>query len=150
MLETLAEIAPVEMARGNRDWSFIGKGGWVNWLELGGVSVALMHGHGSLIHYIIDKFRYMSQGYQIERYKPLLKRAGKGAKVIVFGHTHHSEIIWDEGQLLFNPGSAGCGIYNGRKPSWGILDIFSDGKVAAKIIPLEGFLLVKGQWIPRV
>jgi putative phosphoesterase len=149
VLATLARIAPVEMACGNRDWPFFLKEKWVNQLELGGVRVALMHGHGSWLNYIFDKGLYMFQGYRFERYKPLLKRAGKGAKVIVFGHTHYPEILWDDGQLLFNPGSAGFGSKLAHNPSWGILEIFPDGKVTGKIFALEGYQLVKGQWIRK-
>ena len=121
----------------------------MNRLELAGVSVALMHGHGSWLNYIVDKGYYLFQGYRFQRYKPLLKRAGKGAKVIVFGHTHFPEVIWDDGQLLFNPGSAGFGSKRGQDPGWGLLEIFADGKVVPKIIPLQGFQLVKGKWIQR-
>jgi putative phosphoesterase len=149
VLEMLAKVAPVEMARGNRDWSFRGRGKWVNQLELAGVKVVLMHGHGSWVNYIIDKWLYLFQGYRIERYKPLLKRTGKGAKVIIFGHTHFPELIWEDGQLLFNPGSAVFGMHFDKNPSWGILDIFADGEVTGKIFALKGFNLVKGQWIPR-
>lgn len=149
VLKTLSTIAPVDMACGNRDWPFFGKEKWVNRLELAGVSVALMHGHGSWINYILDKAFYMYQGYRFERYKPLLKQAGKGAKVIVFGHTHRPEIVWDDGQLLFNPGSAGFGFRQGQDPGWGLLEIFSDGTVAAKIIPLDGYQMVKGRWVRK-
>jgi len=137
------------MAPGNRDWSFHWRGSWVNRLELAGVSVALMHGHISWLNYIVDKWFYIFQGYRFERYKPALKRAGEGAKVIVFGHTHFPEIFWEEGQLLFNPGSAGFGCKRGQNPSWGMLEIFSDGKVTGKIVALKGFHLVKGQWIRK-
>ncbi len=149
MLETLAKIAPVEIALGNRDWPLRRKGRGVNRLDLAGVSVALMHGHGSWLNYFVDKWFYIFQGYRFKRYRSLLKRAGQGAKVIVFGHTHHPEIIWDNGQLLFNPGSAGFGSKRGKNPSWGILDIFSDGNVTAKVIALTGFQLENGQWVRK-
>ena len=137
------------MARGNRDWSIRSTGSWVNRLELGGVSVALMHGHISWLNYVVDKWFSLYQGYRFERYKPALKRAARGARVIVFGHTHSPEIVWEDGQLFFNPGSAGFGLSRGRNPSWGLLEIFADGKVTGKIIALKGFQLVNKQWIQK-
>src|SRR5512140_1331262 len=54
-LDELRKIAPVEAVRGNRDWSFIPALPLVRRLELGGVVVALMHGHGGFLNYLRDK-----------------------------------------------------------------------------------------------
>jgi putative phosphoesterase len=149
VIAALGEVAPVEIARGNRDWSFREKNGWVNHLELGGVPVALMHGHGSWKNYLIDKVIYMLHGqeYRFERYQPVLLRAGKNARVIVFGHTHHAENFWIGNQLIFNPGSASFGFRQRVNPSWGILKIYPGGQVEGEILELKGYRPVKGEWI---
>lgn len=146
VIAELEKIAPVEVARGNRDWAFP-KAKWVNQVELAGVRVALMHGHIGLLHYLADKFAYMAQGYRFERYRPYLLRASQGARVVVFGHTHHIENTWVEGQLLFNPGSAGLGFLNLYPPSWGLLSFFSDGNIMGEVFEMKGYRIVKGEWL---
>jgi putative phosphoesterase len=147
VLDILREIAPVEMARGNRDWFFQGKMGWVNQLELGGVRIALMHGHGSWLYYAIDKWFYLFQGYRFDRYRSILLKAAKNARVIVFGHTHHAENFWIGDQLIFNPGSASFGLGTAVKPGWGLLNIYPEGRVEGEIFKLNGYRAVKGEWV---
>ena len=72
----------------------------MNTLEQNGLKIALTHGHGSLWNYLLDKFWFMVQGYDLNRYLNLLHQAGKDAGVVVFGHTHHTEITFDQGRLL--------------------------------------------------
>lgn len=52
-----------------------------------------------------------------------ITRAGisNGADVVVFGHTHNPVSIYENGLLLFNPGSISCP--NSGKPSCGYIDI---------------------------
>jgi putative phosphoesterase len=147
VLDVLREIAPVEMAPGNRDWFVAGKAGWVNHLELGGVRIALMHGHGSWFRYVIDKWFYLRQGYRFERYRPILINASRNARVIVFGHTHHAEMFWIGDQLIFNPGSASFGLGSTVNPGWGILNIYPGGRVEGEIFELRGYRVRKGEWI---
>ena len=146
VIEELAQIAPVDFVRGNRDWFNQRQTGRVVQLQFAGTPVALMHGHISWWHYIFDKFFYISQGYRFERYLPFLLRAGNGARVIVFGHTHHAENIWLDGKLLFNPGSAGFGFRRVHNPSWGLLQFYADGRVEGTICVLEGYSLENGDW----
>ncbi|MDO8970486.1 MAG: metallophosphoesterase family protein, partial [Saprospiraceae bacterium] len=68
VIELLREIAPVDVARGNRDLSLPREIGWVKHIQLAGVPVALMHGHGNWFRYFFDKIFYLSQGYRLERY----------------------------------------------------------------------------------
>ncbi len=147
VLDILREIAPVEMARGNRDWFMQGKQGWVNHLELGGVRIALMHGHGSWLQYAIDKGFYLSQGYRFRRYRSILLNASGSARVIVFGHTHHAENFWIGEQLIFNPGSASFGLGTAVNPGWGMLNIYPAGRVEGEIFELRGYRAVKGEWV---
>jgi uncharacterized protein len=85
VLEELGQIAPVIPVRGNVD------GGWARLLperrrlDLGGVSVLLLHDRALLG----------------------LDPAEEGLGVVVFGHTHQPLAERTRGVLWFNPGSAG-------------------------------------------
>jgi uncharacterized protein len=147
VIERLRGIAPVDVVRGNRDFTLPGGIGLVKHVDLAGVHVVLMHGHGGWIKYIIDKFFYLSQGYRLERYLPLLTRDAKNAQVVVFGHTHHRVNMHLNGLLLFNPGSASFGSKKHKNPSWGILSIYQNGHVEGKILELKGYRVVKGDWV---
>ncbi len=147
VIAELAQVAPVDIARGNRDWSFGDAAPMVNHLVLAGVPVALMHGHISWLHYLLDKFFYIFQGYLFRRYQPFLLHAGNDARVIVFGHTHHIENEWVQGRLLFNPGSAGIGFWRISGPTWGLLRFYAGGEVEGEILQLKGFRLVKRRWV---
>jgi putative phosphoesterase len=147
VIETLAQIAPVEVARGNRDFLLARNIGLVKHLVIGGVPLALMHGHGGLVNYVLDKFHYLAKGYQFERYHRILVRDAGDARVIVFGHTHRQVNTWVDGRLLFNPGSASFGFRRGLLPGWGVLNFYADGSVAGEIFELKGFRAIKGQWV---
>lgn len=147
VLEELAEVAPVHAAFGNRDFSFNGSLPWVNFLEIAGTRVALMHGHGSWWHYFWDKWVYVAKGYQLERYQRLALRASQGARVVIFGHTHHAEAVWVGDQLVFNPGSAAHGFRKHLLPTYGVLDFRADGSIESQIIPLQGYRWEKRAWL---
>lgn len=136
VLEELEQVAPVQAVRGNRDWMMLPDLPSSRQMEIHGVSLALAHGHGSLLDYIRDRLYYYANGFQIERYLPRLKSSFPATRIIIFGHIHrpHNRII--DGQLLFNPGSAHVPDppYN---PSAGILQISSQGEVQARIIHLN-------------
>lgn len=81
---------PVQAVVGNCDWFSPGSGEEII-LEYEKVKILLTHGH---------RYRVKS-GYQL-----LLERAIQlGVTAAVFGHTHQSFLSWQEGILLFNPGS---------------------------------------------
>jgi putative phosphoesterase len=149
VLDQLREIAPVHAVQGNRDWFMGPEIPLVNLLELAGVSIALMHGHGGWVHYLVDKIAYMRVGYRFERYLPLLQRAAQGAQVIVYGHTHHSKCAWVDGQLVFNPGSASFGAKRTADPSWGLLSIFQGGKVKGEVFYLRGYQVQQKTWVKK-
>ena len=146
VIDQLREIAPVHVVRGNRDWHLGREVHRVERMDLAGVSLALMHGHGGLIRYLIDKVAYIREGYRFERYLSLLRREAQGAKVIVFGHTHRNKCVWIDGQLLFNPGSASFGYKRVLNPSWGMLSIFPGGNVKGEVFALRGYQLQGRIW----
>jgi putative phosphoesterase len=136
VLEELNQIAPVTAVRGNRDWLFRKTLPWKTTLDLAGIQLGMAHGHGGLRSYVLDKFQYISSGYQFKRYYHLLARTFPEARIIVYGHTHRPENRWENGQLIFNPGSACCPSDPGQAPSLGLLHIYPQQQVRAEIIPI--------------
>lgn len=148
VLTELQKVAPVSAVRGNRDWFVPGIPHMIE-LKLANISIALMHGHGNLIRYLLDKIQYYKDGYQLRRYLKLLALAPSDSQVVIFGHTHYPEVIWQDGRLLFNPGSASFGPLANHLPSIGIIQIFENGEIHPHIKFLKGFKVSKGRWISR-
>jgi putative phosphoesterase len=146
VLEELKTVAPVQAVRGNRDWYFMDKLPLVQNLDLAGVPVTLMHGHGGWLNYFRDKLYYLRDGYQIVRYQKKVIQLAPGARVIVFGHTHHAENRLVDGRLLFNPGSAHFGYLQALPPSIGFLKFYAGGDVRGEIVPLTRFRIKQGNW----
>jgi putative phosphoesterase len=139
VLEELRQVAPVHAVRGNRDWFFLRKLPDTLFLEYGGVPIVLTHGHGKIRHYLVDKYRFMKEGYRLERYQPNLLAAFPQARIIVFGHTHFALNLWVNDQLLFNPGSPHFPGDVKKAPSLGLLHIEAGGKVSGELVSLERF-----------
>ncbi len=146
VLEELAQVAPVKAVRGNRDWSFRPPLPMVLRLELAGVPVALMHGHGGWWHYIKDKGKYIVEGYQFERYQKMMVKLAPDARVIVFGHSHRSENVRFKNQMIFNPGTANAGYRADIPSSIGFLYFYAGGEVKGEILKLTGFRNRAGNW----
>ena len=134
VLEEFEAIAPVKAVRGNRDFLLIGKIPMVQQFEVFGIKFALLHGHMNFFVYWLDKFQYVLKGYQRERYFRRLPQTATDASVIVFGHTHHPENIWQDGVLYFNPGSITYGDSITRQRTWGIIEVYENGEVDGRIL----------------
>jgi hypothetical protein len=147
VLAELEQVAPVTAVRGNRDLIFDRSLPKVRVIELAGVMVALMHGHGSWINYFRDKLIYFRTGYQLERYIPALFRTAPEACVYIFGHTHFPENFWREGKLIFNPGSASSSSSRKLVPTVGILRFYVGGGVEGEIIKMVGLKIAYHQWV---
>jgi putative phosphoesterase len=147
VLEKLEQIAPVTAVRGNRDWLFRRTLPWSVRLEFAGVSVELVHGHGTWGNYLLDKLKYYAQGYNLTRYQRSMAVGIVGAKVIVFGHTHQPENTWHNGQLWFNPGSASNNPSSRDFPTFGLLHFYDNREVKGEIIELQGAHLEYRRWI---
>jgi hypothetical protein len=113
VLQELGSLAPVIPVRGNVD------GGWARLLperrrlDLGGVSVLVLH----------------------DRALIGLDPAEEGLRVVVFGHSHQPLAERRKGVLWFNPGSAGPRRF--RLPvSVGRL-LIEDGRVRHRLVSLE-------------
>jgi len=134
LLVELESIAPVKAVRGNRDFLLRKSIPLVQQFTLNGVKFAIMHGHINFLTYWLDKILYGFQGYRRERYIQRLPKASPGARVYVFGHTHHAENFWQGGVLFFNPGSVTIGDAESRQRTWGLLEVNEDGQVVGRII----------------
>jgi putative phosphoesterase len=134
VLAELEQVAPVYAVRGNRDWVALARLPLTQTLTFGEVSLGMVHGHGRLRNYLVDKVHYWMHGYRLERYQPRLEAGFPQAQVIVFGHTHIPLVQWSNGRLLFNPGSPH---FPGRKdlcPSVGLLHLCEGGRVEGEIV----------------
>jgi putative phosphoesterase len=109
VLDALAEIAPVHAVRGNRDIFYLRSLPIRLDLEFLGVSIGLVHGHGSLRNYLLDRAALLpGRRARQESTAGAYCRLSPSRSVVVFGHIHRPINEWVEGQLLFNPGSACC------------------------------------------
>lgn len=146
VLSALRQVAPVTAVRGNRDF-LAGRLNMVEQLKLGGIDIALMHGHHGFLFYMKDKVQFTLHGYRLERYLNPLVRNAQGAKLIVFGHTHYSESTTYKDRLIFNPGSATFGPTPSDLPSIGLLYFSGSGEVRPEIIPLRGWKILNRKWV---
>lgn len=62
--------------------------------------------------------------YSLEALKQ--KARNLGANVVLYGHTHERFCNYEDGLYIMNPGSASCP-RDGRRPSFGIIDVSSSG-----------------------
>jgi len=114
ILDSLRELAPVTVVRGNVD-----RGPWAAALpetelvEIEGLSIYLIHDLGQLD----------------------LKPEAAGIRVVIYGHSHQPKIEEKNGVLFFNPGSAGPRRFH-LPMSLGVLEI-NVGKIQARLINLE-------------
>ena len=136
VLDELAQVAPVQAVRGNREiWNLKHITSHLQ-LEIDGVRIGLTHGHGKMYNYLSEKFDIAIKGKRVGRYLQRVVADFPKAQVIVFGHLHVAGILNLEGKLVINPGSASCPFSRSLKPSVGLLYIES-GQARAEIVELE-------------
>ena len=104
---------PVEMVVGNNDFFSDLPGEEEFMVE--GYHIFTTHGHGY----------YVSMG------ETRLKQEarGRGADIVMYGHTHRPFYEKEEGLITLNPGSLCYPRQPGRKPSYMIMQIDSNGKL---------------------
>lgn len=146
VLQKLETIAPVIAVRGNRDWVVLGNLPICREAEFGSVRIAVMHGHGGLFPYIINKIEHYTHGYLRESYEQRAIQTVPEADVYIFGHSHKPENYTRNGKLIFNPGSAVSGYARGDSPSIGFIHIQSGQPAWGEIVPLSGWKLVGREW----
>ncbi len=118
ILADLATIAPVTAVWGNTDGVAVHAVTREQAeIEVGGVRVAVIHGHQVHPHYssLVGRF--------------------PGAQVIVHGHTHIPRSVEAGGAIVVNPGAAGMAL-KGHPPAVSILEIL-DGAVGLRPVDLS-------------
>lgn len=122
ILRRLEEVAPVFAVYGNNDDRLLRDTCPAEQLvTAGGITIGVIHGD----RWPPDRRLVGLAGHFLDR----------GARVIVYGHTHRPLIQEMNGVILFNPGAAGKRTF-GRKLSVGRLTISGSG-VKATVIPIE-------------
>lgn len=146
VIAALQNVAPVTAVRGNRDWLFKDELPLIQNMEINGVKLSLLHGHINFLSYLKDKAIHMTRGYELNRYLPRLINACPDAQVIIFGHTHHPEILWIENRLIFNPGSCSITTKKAPVPHFGLIRIDPSGKIDAELVELTGYQIDHRNW----
>jgi putative phosphoesterase len=136
VISQLEQVAPVYAVRGNRDWVALRRLPLSLQLTYDGVTIGMAHGHGLWWEYLVERVYYILNGYRLERFAPRLVAAFPDARVIVFGHTHRPVNLWQDGKLLFNPGSPHVPGEKDITPSIGLLHIRAGGDVEGEILYL--------------
>jgi putative phosphoesterase len=126
VLTQLKDIAPVYAVRGNRDLLGFRDLPRHRRLTFEGVTIGLTHGHGTWGEYIQEKVKYLLFGpMKFSYFEEIALRIFPDTQVVILGHNHAPTIHWQEGQLVFNPGSATCPneYFPSLPPSVGLLRI---------------------------
>lgn len=95
-------------ARGNCDWGSRYPYEGIQMIE--GVKIFYTHGH--------------TYSVKAGLYNAVCAAREKGARILLFGHTHNALLDYEEGLYIMNPGSL-----SGWKASYGIVDITDKGIV---------------------
>lgn len=134
-ISQLEVAAPLYAVRGNRDFFIRGLPS-IQRLTFEGVTIGLTHGHGGWSRYIKEKLKILVKGSpKFSYYEDIARRMLPDTDVVILGHNHAPANRWQDGQLIFNPGSPCCPnkFIPGLKPSVGLLYI--DGSnVEGKIV----------------
>lgn len=147
VLHQFAAIAPVLAVRGNRDWFIEGLLPTSETFTIFGQKVSCTHGHGSLFHYLLEKVKYFTIGYQQDHYTEMLQKEFPDSRLIIFGHSHTCMNEWFDSQLFFNPGSS-VHVPNPRcGRTFGMIEITPDGLIHADLLPLSGWKRNGRDWV---
>jgi len=108
---------PVEVVMGNND--FFSTLSLESQFEIAGKKVFLTHGH----------YYYVSMGVE----KLVEEAQSRGVDMVFFGHTHRPYLQTHGDVLVMNPGSIAYPRQEGRRCSYGVLEIDEKGEVKAEI-----------------
>ncbi len=115
-IEALVDC-PVHIVRGNND--FFSDLPAEKEIMIDGNHVFLTHGH----------YYYVSMGE--ERIRKEAK--GRGADVVMYGHTHMPSITEENNLIMLNPGSIAYPRQQGRHPSYIVMDTDEKGQTGFEI-----------------
>lgn len=130
----LEAIAPLTAVLGNRDFIFRMNLPLNMRLEIGGVKVAVTHGQGSVWRYFTDKLKYLSTGYDFERYRRYFEVDFPDANLVIFGHTHTPVDVLLKERRFFNSGATYPCAANDFKPCIGWLEFSGAGLYSTRFI----------------
>lgn len=136
VISQLKEIAPVHTVRGNRDLFGFRDIPWNQQLEFEGVTIGITHGHGGWWEYVLERLSYTYKGSpKFSHFENKAIHSFPDVDVLVLGHNHAPANRWQDGQLIFNPGSPCCpnDNYPNLPPSVGLLHI-DRGNVEGEIV----------------
>lgn len=105
---------PVVMVRGNCDMCSSLKSDEI--VEIAGHRIFVTHGHAYGIKGGLDEF--------------VEKAEAVGADIALYGHSHIPDLSYVHGVSLFNPGSISMPRQEGRRCTYGTIEISDDGKKA--------------------
>jgi putative phosphoesterase len=137
VLDTLRQVAPVYAVEGNRDFMACTRLPMAIAFSAGEVIIGLTHGHGGMRRYIEDKIHFLFHGFDRGYYHSYLRRTFPEAQVIVYGHTHFTDVTWVDGCLYFNPGAAGPPTFPGLRASMGLLHIGPHREIKPELIDIH-------------
>lgn len=112
---------PVYMVSGNND--FFSREPKEQLISLGGYKIMLTHGHLQNVYMGTDRLKEIARS--------------NGAQMVLYGHTHVPKIDQTTDIWAVNPGSISLPRQEGRKPSYAVMEIDSEGKVNFNIYYIE-------------
>jgi putative phosphoesterase len=136
VIQPLDDIAPLTAVLGNRDFLFRVDLPLDVRFEIGGVKVAVTHGQGSAWRYFTDKIKYLSTGYDFERYRRYFDADYPDADLVIFGHTHTPVDVLIEKRRYFNSGATYPCPANDFKPRIGWLEFNGSGQYTSRFIDI--------------
>ena len=108
---------PVHMVSGNND--FFSDLPWEEEFFIGDHHVFITHGHGYFVGMNEDRLKAEARG--------------RGADIVMYGHTHMPALTVEPDLITLNPGSISYPRPKGRKPSYILMEVDQDGKVSCEI-----------------
>ena len=108
---------PVHMVSGNND--FFSDLPWEEEFFIGDHHVFITHGHGYFVG--------------MNEYRLKAEARGRGADIVMYGHTHMPALTVEPDLITLNPGSISYPRQKGRKPSYILMEVDQDGKVSCEI-----------------
>ena len=104
---------PVEAVRGNND--YFSPLPQEQIIEIAGKRIFMTHGH------------YYYVALNEERLKEEARE--RGADIVMYGHTHKPALTREDDLITLNPGSVSYPRQQGRRPSYMIMELKSEGEV---------------------
>ena len=108
---------PVHMVSGNND--FFSDLPWEEEFFIVDHHVFITHGHGYFVGMNEDRLKAEARG--------------RGADIVMYGHTHMPALTVEPDLITLNPGSISYPRQKGRKPSYILMEVDQDGKVSCEI-----------------